>query len=356
MRLLAAMLWIVAGVIPTGAQTLICSGNEPNWSISFSSPERAQVTVPGGSPREFQGRQTRNDVLREEVWRGRANSSDRDLVLFLAETPCSDGMSDEKHPMTARASLPDGRMLVGCCRIPNRPGTTTSALAGGSWRLVSLPGQLPATLATLKQPAFVQFDSGTVSGFNGCNRLSGPYTLTGNRLQLGTLAVTSMACPEPASAIETIFNKMFTGTLSYMVTGNRMNLATTSGTVLGFERQTPSSLAGTWTVTGFNNGREAVVSPIVNSNLTLSFENGRVSGRSGCNTFTGSYTTEGNRIKVGTLASTRMMCVDNDVMTQEQQFLKALESVVKWSVEGNELDMHRADGQRALTAMSGQGR
>jgi heat shock protein HslJ len=352
MRLLAAIFWVVVIVIPTGAQKLICFGNEPSWSISFNNQDHARLTVPGGTARDFQGRETRNDVLREEVWRGRANSGDPELVLFMREAPCNDGMSDDMHPMIARASLPDGSFLTGCCRIPNRPATGMSELEGASWRLVSLPGQLPATLQTLQQPAIVRFDSGKVSGFNGCNTLSGSYTLNGNRVQLGTLAVTSKACIEPAATIENTFNKMFSGTLSYMIAGNRLNLATASGTVLGFEREAQARLAGTWNVTGFNNGREAVVSPLESAPLTLTFDNGRVSGRSGCNNFTGSYTAHDNNIKIGTMASTRMACA-HDVMVQEQQFLKALGSVVRWNIQGNELDMHRADDQRALTATQG---
>ncbi len=351
MRLLAAILWIVASVIPAGAQTLVCFGNEPSWSISFNTPERAVFNVPGGTPREFTGRETGNDVLREKVWRGRARSSNSDLVLFLREAPCSDGMSDDKHPMYARASMPDGSFLVGCCRFADRPvAATTSALEGAAWRLVSLPGTLPSTIEALKQPASVQFDSGKVTGFNGCNTLTGPYTLNGNRLQLGTLAATAMACPEPASTIESTFNKMFTGTLSFVVMGNRLNLATPSGTVLGFAREAPGSLAGTWTVTGFNNGREGVVSPIDSSKITLAFENGTVSGGAGCNRFHAHYTEAGDRIKIGPLAATNMMCSDTKVMAQEREFLNALQSVVRWNVQGGQLDMHRADGQRALTA------
>ena len=350
MRLLAAMLWIAASVIPTGAQTLVCFGNEPSWSIRLNTPDRAQLTTPNGTAREFRGRETRNDVIREKVWRGRAGSDSGDLVLFLREAPCSDGMSDNMHPMYARASLPDGSFLVGCCRFAESQATTTSALEGAPWRLVSLPGHLPATLDALKQPANVQFNSGKVTGFNGCNTLTGSYTLNGNHVQLGSLAATAMACPEPASTIESTFNKMFAGTLSYLITGNRMNLATASGTVLGFEREVPAKLAGTWTVTGFNNGREGVVSPIASTPLTLSFENGVVSGGAGCNRFHASYTTEGNRIKIGPIAATNMMCANSNVMAQEQLFLKALQSAVSWSIQGDKLDTHRADDQRALEA------
>jgi heat shock protein HslJ len=37
-------------------------------------------------------------------------------------------------------------------------------------------------------------------------------------------------------------------------------------------------------------------------------------------------------------------------MVQEREFLAALESAVKWSIEGNVLDMHRADEERAIRA------
>ncbi|HKE56933.1 MAG TPA: hypothetical protein VKB46_09535, partial [Pyrinomonadaceae bacterium] len=71
MRTLAAALWIVASVIPTVAQTVVCFGNEPNWAIRFITPDRASVTLPGSfTPSEFRGRETRNELIHESVWRG----------------------------------------------------------------------------------------------------------------------------------------------------------------------------------------------------------------------------------------------------------------------------------------------
>jgi heat shock protein HslJ len=159
-----------------------------------------------------------------------------------------------------------------------------------------------------------------------------------------------MACPGPASTVESAFNRAFAGTLSYVITSDRLNLTTASHYVLSFEREAAPTLTGrTWNVTGFNNGRQGVVSPIISSPITLSFADGRVSGRTGCNTFNGSYTQQGNTIRIGTIAATRMMCAQ-DVMAQEREFLKALESAVRWDVQGDRLDMHRADGERALEA------
>jgi heat shock protein HslJ len=37
-------------------------------------------------------------------------------------------------------------------------------------------------------------------------------------------------------------------------------------------------------------------------------------------------------------------------MTQERQFLQALESATTWKIVRGMLDVHRADGERVLTA------
>ncbi|PWK20348.1 META domain-containing protein [Xanthomarina spongicola] len=43
----------------------------------------------------------------------------------------------------------------------------------------------------------------TVSGFSGCNRFSGTYTLNGNTIKFGSLASTRMACMDSVNTIET---------------------------------------------------------------------------------------------------------------------------------------------------------
>jgi heat shock protein HslJ len=58
---------------------------------------------------------------------------------------------------------------------------------------------------------------------------------------------------------------------------------------------------------------------------------------------------DGKGVKIGPLAATRKACAE-DVMKQERELLAALEAAVTWAVEGDTLDMHRSDGQRALMA------
>lgn len=61
---------------------------------------------------------------------------------------------------------------------------------GTTWRLEWLAAGAAPARATLR------FDGGRVAGSDGCNRLMGPATVDGERLALGPLAGTRMACPE----------------------------------------------------------------------------------------------------------------------------------------------------------------
>jgi putative lipoprotein len=84
--------------------------------------------------------------------------------------------------------------------------------------------------------------------------------------------------------------------------------------------------------------------------LSVTFKGGRVEGFAGCNTFRATYTAEADRIVVGPAAVTRMTCGGDGVMQQERKFLSALQSATTWGFMGKLLDMHRADGERVLTA------
>jgi heat shock protein HslJ len=160
-----------------------------------------------------------------------------------------------------------------------------------------------------------------------------------------------MACPEPAMTVERAVHTALTGSFSYRIAGDRLTLTADSGALLEFAKEADPTLeGGTWDVTGYNNGRQAVVGPQVGTKLTVAFNKGAVTGEAGCNTFRGTYTTEQDRIRIGPLATTRMMCAE-PVMTQEREFLKSLESASTWSIDSKGLlHLHRPDGERVLVA------
>lgn len=103
-----------------------------------------------------------------------------------------------------------------------------------------------------------------------------------------------------------------------------------------------------WQVTGFNNGNQAVTSPISGTTLTARFDSSSVSGQGGCNQFNASYSVSGSNIWIGQPSSGMMAC-DADVMTQEQQYLAALQSASTFQFDGNRLTLRRWDGATAVT-------
>lgn len=227
---------------------------------------------------------------------------------------------------------------------------SAATIEGQAWRLASLPGHDLGVLGA-GQYLTARFEAGRVSGFSGCNRFMGSYTVDRDQLTLGQLAGTMMACPDAAMAIEAAFKGSLAGTLRYAILDDRLTLTPVSGAPLVFDLEPKPVLEGVkWEVTGFNNGRQAVVSAVLGTKLTLSFKDGTLSGSSGCNTFRASYKAEENRIVVGPAMATRKMCSGKGVMEQERQFLVALETAVKWDISRGMLDMHRADGERVLTA------
>jgi heat shock protein HslJ len=71
--------------------------------------------------------------------------------------------------------------------------------------------------------------------------------------------------------------------------------------------------------------------------IYLQFGDGQVSGSGGCNRFAGSYTQDGDKLKLGTLAATQMACAIDAVMQKEQQFFQMLAAV--HSAEGSHMKL-----------------
>lgn len=345
----------LSSVPALAAQPMICFGNEPSWSLRLIEPGKGQFSTPDGPSIDYQGSEKRMDPLAEEIWRGKPTTGESgDLVAFLSHAACSDGMSDDTHPITARVSLADHRALAGCCRLVSSDAGTPSAAApieGPTWRLTALRGLRSKALKAGDEPVTARFQDGRVSGFSGCNRFFGGYSLEGDRIEIGQMAGSMMACPEPSMNLEHAVISALAGTFRYAVAGKTLTLLAESEPVLTFEAQPEPTLAGvTWEVTGFNNGRHAVVSPLTGTRLTLEFKDGAVTGAAGCNSFRATYTAGPGSIVVGPAVATRRACLGEGVMEQESEFLAALQSATVWTFQGRMLDMHRADGERVLTA------
>ncbi|MFC1464841.1 MAG: META domain-containing protein [Candidatus Brachytrichaceae bacterium NZ_4S206] len=232
---------------------------------------------------------------------------------------------------------------------PRQPASRIGAtgLAGSSWVLESLNGQPPLseTIITLN------FEGNRVNGSDGCNRFMGGYTLDGFNIAFGQLAGTLMACPEPIMKQAADFQQALANARSFRAVDGRLTLLDEAGNAVATFVVQETDLAGTsWRVLSYNNGKQAVVSVITGTELTVVFDaEGRISGNAGCNAFTGSYKVEDDgKITIGPLAATRKLCnTPEGVMEQETQFLAALETAATYRIEGDRLQLRTADGAMA---------
>jgi heat shock protein HslJ len=221
-------------------------------------------------------------------------------------------------------------------------------LGGTAWILTSLGGRIPPSETT----ATAQFDARRVQGTNGCNRYSAPVVIQGTNLKISPkAATTNMACPPNVMKLADAFMTALVSARSYRISSHQLELLGADGTVLATFSAQSQSLAGTsWLVTGINNGKDAVVSLVAGSAVTMNFAtDGKVAGSGGCNNYSSTYAQDGGNLTFGSAAATHRMCAASGVMEQEQAFLKALESAATARMEGDRLEVRTADGALALS-------
>jgi heat shock protein HslJ len=83
-------------------------------------------------------------------------------------------------------------------------------------------------------------------------------------------------------------------------------------------------------------GRPARISGGEAPTLALSPE-GRATGNTGCNGYSGPYTLEGESLGFGALVSTRRACVDPEMNRQETALIRALSATRRWRTAGDTL-------------------
>jgi heat shock protein HslJ len=114
-------------------------------------------------------------------------------------------------------------VLLGCQR------DTPRDLFGKEWTLVELNGNA----VSLQKPPTIQLSAEpkSVTGFGGCNRLTGSYTLDQGRLRFGPIAMTRMACAEGMDT-EQALTTALGAVQSFRVMGASLQLLGESGNVL----------------------------------------------------------------------------------------------------------------------------
>lgn len=102
-----------------------------------------------------------------------------------------------------------------------------------------------------------------------------------------------------------------------------------------------------WQLTTF--GPTGAETPVVaDSTVTLAFSADGAGGNTGCNSYGGDYTAEGDTVSFGEMVSTLMACADEAIMAQEQAYLAALQSAARFEVTADNLTIWYDDGNNQL--------
>lgn len=225
-------------------------------------------------------------------------------------------------------------------------------LEGTAWELSTLNNGQNAMVSVLPDIyVSANFNGGEINGSAGCNNYFGSYEATKDTISIGPLASTMMLCPEPVNEQERLFMAALESAATYQIIANRLELINHDGALAAmFHAVEPVELPGsTWDVHSYNNGKGGVTTAINGTALNISFDAETAAGLAGCNNFTGSYEVDGENISFGPQATTRKFCPDPEgIMEQETEFLAALQGVVRFEVQGDQMDMYFEDGARAM--------
>lgn len=231
---------------------------------------------------------------------------------------------------------------------PASTPAATSGLENTNWMASMLGDQSVATLGMT-----AMFTSGTLSGSDGCNRYTTTYTTDGSSITISPqMAGTLMACEENVMAMAQDYKETLSQATTYSVENGMLTLlGSDSAVLLTFAVDAQTLSDSSWTVTGINNGNEAVVSVIIGTEVTLNFTGPQVNGNAGCNSYGGSYTESDGSLSISELSSTRMMCsTPEGVAEQEAQYLAALPQASVYQIENNTLTIRDENGAMLVTA------
>jgi heat shock protein HslJ len=83
--------------------------------------------------------------------------------------------------------------------------------------------------------------------------------------------------------------------------------------------------------------------------ITLRFAEASLEGSGGCNTYGGSYTASEDRLSVTGVYATEMACMEPEgIMDQEQAYFQVLNTVTRYRVDGDQLELYDEAGSPIL--------
>ena len=79
--------------------------------------------------------------------------------------------------------------------------------------------------------------------------------------------------------------------------------------------------------------------------IQFSMKDGKLKGKNACNSFTGSFSAQGDKISIINIASTKMLCKAEQL---EKILFNFYSNVTTWKISGNILTLYKPDGENLV--------
>ncbi len=233
-----------------------------------------------------------------------------------------------------------GVLLASCANVSGSGGQ----LEGTQWVLSSYAQG--GTLSIVPETIFADatFEGSIVGGQAGCNTFRALYQSGSRTLLISQASTTLMACDEPTMDFAQTYLALLQSSRFYTVRNETLTIYDSIGSpALVFDAAPRNPVLGRWNVDSFLIPPSTVTAPIAGTQLDVVFGIASVGGSAGCNSFTGTYGTNGTALRISPLATTRLAC-DQTVMDQETAFLSALQGVSFIDYRGDTVLLTDRDG------------
>lgn len=190
-------------------------------------------------------------------------------------------------------------------------------------------------------PIYLEFSKDNrVSGFIGCNRLTGSFTIENKtQIRFNQLATTMMACPEMDMAIERQVLELLNTVDNFTIDGGKLmlNIGRRAPLALFYEMSENEIVNKYWKLIKLDGKNVQMAANQEREQYFILRSDGTISGFAGCNHFNGQYElAKGNRISIhDNLAVTMKACPDVNV--DETVFLKLFGVTDHYTIKGDTL-------------------
>ena len=125
-------------------------------------------------------------------------------------------------------------LAAGCASTA--PTSSKASLTNTYWKLTELDGaRVSMTPEQEREVRITLDDNGKVTGFTGCNRVMGGYTVAADVLRFTQLAGTRMMCPPPAMQLESAVLAHLNSVTGFRIDGEQLILLKDGAPVARYE-------------------------------------------------------------------------------------------------------------------------